>query len=166
MKMYWMIFCLLIPGLLFCQEKTQGPDHLMIGPGIFDVDQDHPRFLAQLEYRWDVNCHNIRPLTAFFITTDQNFFICGGVAYDIFLGKRFVLTPSFAPGVYAHAYGKRLGFPINFRSALEFSYIFSNQGRLGAQFNHISNARMLHKNPGADSLVFYYAIPLPNVKPK
>ncbi len=54
-----------------------------------------------------------------------------------------------------------MGFPINFRSALELSYIFHNKGRFGAQFNHISNAHMFHKNPGANSLFIFYAIPFP-----
>lgn len=140
-------------------EKVLPPSHLMVGPGIFDVDQDHPRALIQTEYRWEINCHHWRPLAAFFITTDRNFFFCGGMSYDIFMGKRVVLTPSFAPGLYYHGSGKRLGFPLNFRSAIELSYVFKNQARIAAQFNHISNARILWKNPGADSLIFFYAIP-------
>lgn len=147
---------------LFCESKKPPlPSHLMVGAGIFDVDQDHPRATIQLEYRWEFNRSHWRPLAAFFIATDQNFFLCGGIGYDIFLGKKVVLTPSFAPGIYCHSFGKNLGFPINFRSALELSYVFKNQGRFGAQFNHISNAHMLRKNPGADTLYIFYAIPIP-----
>jgi lipid A 3-O-deacylase len=142
-------------------QKTLPPSHLMVGPGIFDVDQDHPRALIQVEYRWEINCHHWRPLAAFFITTDRSFYVCGGMSYDIFLGKKVVLTPSFSPGLYYHGDGKRLGFPLNFRSAMDLSYVLPNQGRLTVQFNHISNARMLWKNPGADSLIFFYAIPIP-----
>jgi hypothetical protein len=145
-------------------KKAPPPSHLMVGPGIFDVDQDHPRALIQVEYRWEINCHHWRPLAAFFITTDRSFFVCGGMSYDIFMGKKLVLTPSFSPGVYYHGDGKHLGFPINFRSAMELSYVFKNQGRLSAQFNHISNARMLWKNPGADSLIIFYAIPIAQKK--
>ena len=157
-------------ALLLCMAKTwggekiPGPSHLMIGPGLFDVDRDHPKFMGQIEYRWEVNCHHIRPLVAFFITTDTNFFACGGMGYDIFIGRRIVLTPSFAPGLYYHGHGKKLGFPINFRSAIELSYIFDNKGRFGAQFNHISNAHMFYKNPGANSLYIFYAIPFPQKK--
>jgi lipid A 3-O-deacylase len=147
------------------EEKPPGaPSHLMVGTGLFDVDRDHPRALIQLKYRWEVNCHHIRPLVAFFITTDQNLFVCGGVGFDIFFGKKVVFTPSFAPGLYYSGYGKHLGFPLNFRSAAEISYVFDNQGRFGAQFNHISNAHMLWKNPGANSLVFSYSIPFPQKK--
>lgn len=143
-------------------EKILRPSHLMVGPGFFDVDRTHPKFMGQVEYRWEVNCYHIRPLVAFFMTTDTNFFVCGGVGYDIFLGKKIVLTPSFSPGLYYHGHGKNLGFPLNFRSAIEIAYVFHNQGRLGAQFNHISNAHMLHRNPGANSLFIFYAIPFPS----
>ncbi|MBS0604900.1 MAG: acyloxyacyl hydrolase [Verrucomicrobia bacterium] len=146
------------------KKKILGPSHLMVGPGLFDVDRTHPVFMGQIEYRWEVNCHHVRPLAAFFMTTDKNFFVCGGVGYDIFLGKRFVFTPSFAPGLYYHGNGKRLGFPLNFRSALEAAFVFGNGGRFGAQFNHISNAHILYKNPGANSLFIFYAIPFPQKK--
>jgi lipid A 3-O-deacylase len=148
----------------WCEEGKQkplAPSHLMVGPGVFDVDRDHPAALIQVEYRWEVNCYHLRPLIAFFITTDQNCFVCGGIGYDIFFWKKVVFTPSFAPGLYYSGYGKHLGFPLNFRSAAELSYVFDNQGRFGAQFNHISNAHILWKNPGANSLVFFYAIPFP-----
>jgi len=131
----------------------------MIGPGIFNVDQRHPRFMFQFEYRWEPHCHHVRPLVTLFVNTDQTFYIGGGVGYDIFIGKRFVLTPTFAAGWYEQRHGRKLGFPINFRSALEASVVLGNKGRIGAQFSHISNARMFVHNPGVDSLVFYYAIP-------
>ncbi len=145
-------------------EKILGPSHLMVGPGLFDVDQDHPKLFGQIEYRWEINYHHLRPLAAFFLTTDTNFFVCGGIAYDIFIGKKIVLTPSFAPGVYYRGHGKNLGFPINFRSAIELSYVFHNKGRFGAQFNHISNAHLFYRNPGANSLFVFYAIPFPQKK--
>jgi lipid A 3-O-deacylase len=149
----------------WCAEKKNfGPSHLMIGPGLFDVDRTQPKFMGQIEYRWEVNCHHLRPLAAFFITTDTNFFFCVGLGYDIFIGRRIVLTPSFAPGYYGHSSGKKLGYPLNFRSAIELAYIFDNKGRLGAQFYHISNAHMLHKNPGANELFIFYAIPFPQKK--
>ncbi len=147
------------------KKKVYPPSHLMAGFGIFDVDKDHPRGLAQLEYRWQIGRRgHWRPLAAFFIATDQNFFLCGGIGYDICIGRKVVITPSFSPGIYYHSYGKNLGFPINFRSAIEIAYVMRDKGRFGVQFNHISNARMLVRNPGADSLYIFYAIPFPRKK--
>ncbi len=165
----WIILIFLVFGLArgWSEEKNLAPTHLMVGPGIFDVDKSRLRPLIQVEYRWDVwssKYFHVRPLAAYFVATDGNMFLCGGIAFDLFLGKKIVFTPSFAPGLYYHGHGKRLGFPINFRSAGELAYVFHNQARLGAQFNHISNARMLWRNPGADSLVIFYSIPFPRKK--
>jgi lipid A 3-O-deacylase len=166
-KFFIVVTLLLCVHKSWSGEKPPGPSHLMVGPGAFDFDRDHARFLGQIEYRWEVNCHHIRPLVAFFITTDGNLFLCGGVGYDIFIGRRLVVTPSFAPGLYYHGNGKHLGFPLNFRSAIEVSYVIKrNQGRFGIQCNHISNAHMLYKNPGANSLYIFYAMPLPSLKKK
>ncbi len=142
------------------RKTDDAPSHLMMGPGLFNVDKRHIRFMYQIEYRWEPHCHHVRPLLACFANTDQSFYICGGVGYDIFIGKKFVVTPSFAPGWYHQGNGRRLGFPLNFRSSIEAAVVLGNKGRIGAQFFHISNARMLLRNPGADSLVFYYAIPV------
>lgn len=147
-------------GSLVATEKA--PSHFMLAPGIFNVDKTAQRFMFQTEYRWELDCHHVRPLAGGFVTSDQAYYVCGGVGYDIFLfTKKLVLTPSFSAGVYYHGKGKNLGFPINFRSALELAFVLPNQGRLGAQFHHISNARMLFHNPGVDNLVFFYAIPIP-----
>lgn len=142
------------------RKNDDAPSHLMIGPGLFNVDKSHIRYMYQLEYRWEPHCHHVRPLISYFANTDSSFYICGGVGYDIFIGKRFVITPSFAPGWYHQGDGRRLGFPLNFRSSIEAAVVLGNKGRIGAQFFHISNARLLLRNPGADSLVFYYAIPV------
>ena len=42
------------------------------------------------------------------------------------------------------------------------AFDFKEKGRFGAQFNHISNAHMLYRNPGANSLFIFYAIPFPS----
>lgn len=157
---FFIALILSVKGSCSEPKKPIGPSHLMVGPGLFNVDRTHIRGLIQFEYRWAIRVRNLRPLVTFAIATDENFFLGGGIAYDIFFWKKVVLTPSFAPGVYFHSYGKNLGFPINFRSGIELAYVLGNKGRIGAQFNHISNAHMFHKNPGANTLFVFYAIPL------
>jgi lipid A 3-O-deacylase len=133
--------------------------HLLMGAGLFDMDKTHPQPLIQLEYRWDIDFRRIRPLAGFFVAAEGNCFFYGGVGVDIYLGRKVILTPSFAPGFYYAGNGKSLGFPVNFRSAIDLCYESSNRARWGIQLNHISNAGMLWKNPGANSLVFFYSLP-------
>lgn len=159
----WFLLFFCISASLFAYQG--GPSHLMVGLGVFNVDRHSDKsVLEQIEYRWEVHCHHLRPLVSLFVTTDGGLFACGGLAYDIFLCKKLVFTPSFAPGFYYQGHGRNLGFPINFRSALELAFDFKEKGRFGAQFNHISNAHMFYRNPGVNSLFIFYAIPFSQKK--
>jgi hypothetical protein len=93
-------------------------------------------------------------------TEKGTLYVCGGLGWDIFLGKHFVLTPSFAPGLYSKGGGKSLHYPLEFRSSIELAYIFKDKARAGAQFYHISNASLGHKNPGTECLIFFYSFPI------
>lgn len=146
---------------LLGEEKKEPPLLLNVGTGVYDIIHNPHNPLLQVEYRSYIKKYPyLRPLVAAMITDKASFYVCGGIAGDIFLGKSVVLTPSFAPGFYWKGKGKDLHFPLEFRSSIELSYVFSNQGRFGGQFYHISNASLGHKNPGAEALVFFYAIPL------
>lgn len=153
---------LFLLALLFCAPLLGKAryDHFMLGVGGFNMLRDHRTWQFQWEYRWDVGFYQLRPLASLMGTEKGTIYLCGGVGWDIFMGKRLVLTPSFAPGLYFRGSGKSLHFPVEFRSAIELAYVFGNKGRLGAQFYHISNASMGHKNPGAESLIFFYAVPI------
>lgn len=143
-------------------EKKTTPKFLNVGIGVYDIIHDPHNVLLQLEYRSFLKkCKYIRPLIGIMGTDKATVYIYGGIAGDIFLGNSsFVLTPSFAPGVYFKGKGKDLGYPLEFRSSMELAYILPNEGRIGAQFYHISNGSTGDKNPGSESLVFFYAIPL------
>ena len=39
--------CTLCIAKSWGKEKVLGPSHLMIGPGLFDVDRDHPKFMGK-----------------------------------------------------------------------------------------------------------------------
>lgn len=157
------IFFFLFPSL-YSEEKTPSkkiPNLLNIGMGVYDIIHNPHNFLAQIEYRSFIKCfHYARPLGGLMATDKGTVYVYGGMALDAFLGKYFVLTPSFAPGLYFKGKGKDLGFLLEFRSSMELAYILPNQGRIGGQFYHLSNASLGHKNPGSESLVFFYSIPL------
>ncbi len=146
---------------LHAEEKKPTPKLLNVGVGVYDIIHDPHHVLLQLEYRSFLKkCTYLRPLIGIMGTEKATLYIYGGIAGDIFLGKYLVLTPSFAPGIYFKGKGKNLGFPLEFRSSMELAYILPNQGRIGAQFYHLSNASFGYKNPGSESLVFFYSIPL------
>ncbi len=152
-------FILFASGLRSEESKT--PNLLNLGVGVYDIIHDPHNVMLQVEYRSFLKSFKYaRPLIGLMGTDKATFYVYGGMALDIFLGKYVALTPSFAPGIYVKGYGKNLWFPLEFRSSMELSFILPNQGRIGGQFYHISNASIGHKNPGAEALVFFYALPL------
>lgn len=139
------------------------PSLFYVGGGIFDVTRKHPMGQYHFEYRsWRQWITNLRPLAGIMWTQKGSVYLYGGLSYDIYLGNRFVLTPSFAPGIYFNGGGKNLHYPLEFRSCMEASFVLKNRGRLGAMFYHISNASLGKKNPGTECLEFYIAFPLTN----
>ncbi len=160
---FFSLLIFLIPFFtLHAEQKKLPPKLLNIGAGVYDIIHDPHNALLQFEYRSFLKkCTYLRPLVGIMGTNRGTVYIYGGIAGDIFIGKSpFVLTPAFAPGIYFKGKGKDLGFPLEFRSSMELAYILPNQGRIGAQFYHLSNASIGHKNPGSESLVFFYSLPL------
>ena len=101
------------------------------------------------------------PFAGAFVTTHTSACIYAGITIPIKVKKRLLVRISFAPGLYTSMDKKaNLGYLLEFRSSLKLAYIFKNQGRLGIQFSHISNANLNERNPGSEILVISYEIPL------
>ena len=162
MKTLFLALSILSTSFLVGAEKPQETKKLLhIGGGVYDIIHNPTNALVQVEYRPFIPKYPfLRPLVSLMGTDKATLYFCSGLACDIFLKKSFILTPSFAPGLYFKGNGKKLHFPIEFRSSMDLSYELKNKGRIGAQFYHISNASIGRKNPGAKALVFFYALPL------
>ena len=98
---------------------------------------------------------NLSPVTGLLITADNAGYLYTGVEAQYKLGS-INFTPSFTPGLYHEGNGKDLGHILEFKSELEFSFDFSTNSQLGFSYNHISNASLGDKNPGANSYMFNF----------
>ena len=97
----------------------------------------------------------ISPITGGFLTEKNAFYLYTGIQWEYDLG--FVkITPSFAPGYYNYGDGKDLGLPLEFKSEVQMSFDLSDSTQLGMSYNHISNASLGDKNPGANSYMFNF----------
>ena len=93
---------------------------------------------------------NISPITGGFITENSAAYIYTGFEWNVEMGE-LTFTPSFAPGLYHKGDGKDLGHVLEFKSEVQLSYTLSNDTRIGISYNHVSNASLGDKNPGANS---------------
>lgn len=144
--------------------RADDPDFLSFGAGWFDWNRQKDQSAEfRLEYRSDKKFWVFKPLAGLMATSDSAIYAFAGVGIDVFFGRRVVLTPSFAPGVYLDNGGYDLGHEIEFRSQLEIAYRFDDRSRLGVAISHMSNAGIGDKNPGTESAIVYYSIPFDTV---
>jgi len=97
---------------------------------------------------------NVSPITGGFITENSAAYVYTGVEWNYGISDKFKFTPSFAPGLYHEGNGKDLGHALEFKTEVQLSYSISESTNLGMSYNHISNASLGDKNPGANSYMF------------
>ena len=97
----------------------------------------------------------ISPITGGFLTEKNAFYIYSGAQAEYDLGL-FSIIPSFAPGYYNYGDGKDLGFPLEFKTEVQVSLNIWENTKFGASYNHISNASLGSKNPGANSYMLNF----------
>jgi lipid A 3-O-deacylase len=98
---------------------------------------------------------NVSPVSGGFITENSAAYIYSGIEWNIDLGA-LIFTPSFAPGIYHEGDGKDLGHILEFKTEVQLSYEISENSNFGISYNHISNASLGDKNPGANSYMFNF----------
>ena len=98
---------------------------------------------------------NLSPITGAFVTENSAAYIYTGFEWNFDLGK-INFTPSFAPGLYSQGDGKDLGHILEFKTEVQASYNISKKTSLGMSYNHLSNASLGDKNPGANSYEFNF----------
>ena len=97
----------------------------------------------------------ISPITGFMMTADSATYLYTGVQAEYEIGK-LNLTPSFSPGYYTTGDGKDLGSPLEFKTEVQLSLELLPGSKLGYSYNHVSNAGLGDKNPGANSYMFNF----------
>lgn len=143
-------------------EAQVQPHYLTLSAGWFDVHDDNTdAALFGLEYRGTPFWYGLLPIAGIAGTEDGSYYGYVGLNYDWNFVDNFYLTPSFAVSAYEDGDdGKDLGGVIEFRSSIEASYRFENQHRLGLAYQHLSNASIYDRNPGAENFLVTYSVPL------
>lgn len=148
------------------QAKEDNKDYITGYVGYFDVIRNNYNAVQfGAEYRAKELQYSIRPMVGVNVTTDRSVYGYVGLNWDAELIKdQLYLIPNFAAGLYHKGDGKNLGGAIEFRSGIELAYQLPNAQRLGVAFNHISNASIYSHNPGSETVLVTYSIPLDNFR--
>ncbi|MDC0250021.1 acyloxyacyl hydrolase [Candidatus Pelagibacter sp.] len=150
--------------ILFSVTQVSADDHnhqFNFFIGNFDFSDDkQAAVLVGLQHQnenlvRDTIIGNISPITGGFITENSAVYVYTGFEWNVDMGT-LSFTPSFAPGLYHEGDGKDLGHILEFKSEIQFSYELSKDASIGLSYNHISNASLGDKNPGANSYMFNF----------
>ena len=98
---------------------------------------------------------NLSPITGAMITADNATYMYTGVQAQYKIGL-LNFTPSFTPGYYNQGDGKDLGHALEFKSEVQLSLELPKDTQFGFSYNHLSNASLGDKNPGANSYMFNF----------
>lgn len=146
---------------MYLKEKNPTA-YFCLGGGYLDAGTKHSGGVFQVEYKWGKYFWgHLRPQMTLTVPEFSSFFLGLGMGWDCKLTERITLTPSFSPGFYYKGKSRNLGYPLEFRSAIELSYRF-DKCRIGIQALHISNAHLAKRNPGLNAYILYVAVPISN----
>lgn len=144
------------------KTSANNKDYIAGYAGYFDVIRgDHGAAQFGVEYRGHPFQYTIRPIIGVNVTTDSSLYGYAGFHLDAELIKdQLYLSPNFAAGFYRKNSGRDLGGTVEFRSGIELAYQMPNEHRVGVAFNHISNASLYRHNPGSETALISYSVPI------
>ena len=143
-------------------KKTINEHQINFFGGMFDFSDDGQRAaLIGIQHQnenleRETFLGNVSPITGGFITENSAAYIYTGIEWNVDMGGNLIFTPSFAPGLYHEGNGKDLGHILEFKTEVQFSYRSSDEVSFGMSYNHVSNASLGDKNPGANSYEFNF----------
>ena len=154
---------LLISSSIYAEDTKIDSDNTKfnIYSGLFDFSDKGKRstLIGFQHQNTDLNrdtfLGNLSPITGFMFTADSAAYLYTGVQAQYSLGA-LNITPSFTPGLYNQGNGKDLGHLLEFKSEVQITLNILQNSQLGFSYNHLSNASLGEKNPGANSYMFNF----------
>ncbi len=163
-KKLFLVLVLFSIGLPLTAEElnlSKNNNEFNVYTGMFDFSDDGKRAtLIGVQHQnenlnRDTFLGNLSPITGAMLTADNAAYVYTGVQAQYKLGS-LNITPSFAPGYYNAGNGKDLGHVLEFKSEVQLSLDLSKNSQFGFSYNHLSNASLGDKNPGANSYMFNF----------
>ena len=163
-KIFYFVLVSFLINLSLSAEEFKANDNntkFNIYSGMFDFSDDGKRstLIGFQHQNTDLNkdtfLGNLSPITGLLFTSDNAAYIYTGVQAQYSVGVLNVI-PSFTPGLYNQGDGKDLGHAIEFKSEIQLSLDLPRDSQFGFSYNHLSNASLGDKNPGANSYMFNF----------
>ena len=161
-KIYLILASFLFSFSLIADEaKLDNNTEFNVYTGMFDFSDEGKRstLIGFQHQNKDLNrdtfLGNLSPITGAMVTADNASYFYTGIQAQYKIGS-MNFTPSFAPGYYNQGSGKDLGHALEFKSEVQLSLELPKDSQFGLSYNHLSNASLGDKNPGANSYMFNF----------
>ena len=155
------LMCLSYFSFSNAEEIKSNETELNFFTGMFDFsDHKQKAGIIGIQHQNDDLFRNsflgrLSPITGGFLTENNAYYLYTGAQAEYDLGV-FTITPSFAPGYYSSGDGKDLVHSLEFKSEVQMSLNLSDSTEFGMSYNHISNASLGDKTPGANSYMINF----------
>lgn len=154
-------------GVALAPPVTPTLSYLAVAAGGFDVVDNHSEQAEadlRIEYRaatplYQRGAMQLLPFAGIELTSAAALYGLGGLIAEVRFGG-WNLSPGLAVGAYENGSGRKLGFPLEFRSQFEVGRELPNRHRIAVSIAHISNADLGRQNPGVEVISLYYLYPL------
>lgn len=143
------------------------PESVVASSGVFDplVDGGGDSYEVGAEFRFAPRrfqflpefLPEVSPTAGVIAGSRGALYFYGGLRFEVPLGERWTVGPSWAAGLYHRAVSFDLGGPLEFRTGIELAYRMANGSRLGVCLYHLSNGGLFERNPGSESLILTYS---------
>ena len=161
-RIFLVLLILTLPSKLFGDSNVDDNNHqfnLYFGNFDFSDDKQKATLLGFQHQNENLNRNtflgNLSPITGAMLTADNASYFYTGVQAQYKIGA-LNFTPSFAPGYYNEGDGKDLGHALEFKSEIQLSLDLPKDSQFGFSYNHLSNASLGDKNPGANSYMLNF----------
>lgn len=128
--------------------------------GAFNFNKSPTVLEGGIEYRHPIDVWKLAVAGGIFGNVDGAVYVFGGLRRDFRLGGPWLITPAFGIALYEEGDSKDLGGVFEFRSAIEIGHQWPNRHRVAFGIVHLSNAGIHDLNPGSNSLILTYSLPL------
>jgi hypothetical protein len=116
---------------------------------------------AGVEYRWaPLGRWKLVPGVGLTFAEQGAVYAYAALHCDFHLGRAWFLTPVFGAGAFRNGGSLDLGYALEFKTGLEFSFRFADRYRVGLLGYHLSNASLSDDNPGTEVVELTFAIPV------
>ena len=124
--------------------------------GLYDIRRAPAVPARQVEFAALQDQRFLQPLVGFIAAQTQDSYLYFGVLTDLPLFDPLRIALRFAGGIYHQGRGINLGYPLEFRSELEFIWNLDRRNRFGIGLAHFSNGALSGVNPGLEALLLSY----------